>query len=322
MNPTLCVDSLAVDYGSGRRRNRAVDGVSITIEPGQSVGLVGESGSGKSTVAKAIMQLERPSGGSITVDGRQPASTRFRDRAAYWADVQMVFQDPASSLNPRRTIVESVSQPLDAHRRGTIVERRERVAELLQLVGLDAGEHGHRRPHQLSGGQCQRVAIARAMALRPKLLLCDEPVSALDVSIQAQIINLLRELRQREGVSILFISHDLAVVRSIADHVAVMYRGRIVEQAATDDLYDRPSHPYTRLLLESIPGQSRFAAGPDVAGVVGPLPNDGCSFRPRCPNATEACRIQPVLGPAADGSTVACHHPVGLPGLRRPNASA
>jgi oligopeptide/dipeptide ABC transporter ATP-binding protein len=310
LNPTLIVDSIAVDYRVGRRRHRAVDGVSMTIEASQSIGLVGESGSGKSTVAKAIMQLVRPTAGTIELDGHHLGSTRNRDRRSYWSDVQMVFQDPASSLNPRRTAAESVMQPLEAHHRGTPAERRTRVTELFELVGLDPDVHGRRRPHQLSGGQCQRVAIARAMALRPKLLLCDEPVSALDISIQAQIINLLRDLRTSEGVSMLFISHDLAVVRAIADHVAVMYQGRIVEAAPTNRLFADPQHPYTRLLLDSIPGRAATVTEMEHAPPIAGGWNEGCAFSSRCPNVSEVCGTAPALSAFPDASrTVACHHP-------------
>jgi peptide/nickel transport system ATP-binding protein len=319
MNPALVVDSISVDYRSGRHRLRAVDGVSLTIAAGESLGLVGESGSGKSTTAKAIMQLVGLTDGSIVFDGHRVDASRRHERRAFWSDVQMVFQDPASSLNPRRTAAESIAQPLDAHRCGSAIERRQRVAELLELVGLDPDLHGSRRPHELSGGQCQRVAIARAMALRPKILLCDEPVSALDVSIQAQIINLLRDLRDREGVGLLFVSHDLAVVRSVADHVAVMYRGRIVELAPTANLYHGPRHPYTSLLLDSIPGRERASLHHGASTPPAEVSDVGCAFRARCPASAPECAEAPDLVPVGLGHHVACHRaPRGAPGQLAP----
>ncbi len=294
---------------------RAVDGVSLHVARGETLALVGESGCGKSTTARLVLRLIEPTSGTLRFDGEDisalsPAALRrFRRRA------QIIFQDPYASLNPRLRVGQTIIEPMEVHGIGTATERRARMEELLGLVGL-APYHAQRYPHEFSGGQRQRIGIARALSVQPELVVCDEPVSALDVSIQAQVVNLLKDLQSRFGLSYLFIAHDLAVVRHMADRVAVMYLGRIVEVASKQELFAHPRHPYTRALLHAIPH-------PDPArrGKVVPLggdppspinPPSGCRFHTRCAFATELCqREEPVLttGPHA----VACHHTDSLP---------
>ncbi len=270
---------------------RAVDGVSFAVPSGGCFGVVGESGCGKSTLARLILGLHAPSSGDILVDGRRLAGMNRRERARL---IQPVFQDPFSSLNPRRKIVDIVGLPLSAQGVGR-AERERRVVEMLERVGLTA-EMGSRLPAQLSGGQRQRVAIARALILRPRIMVCDEPTSALDVSVQAQILNLLNELRREMGLTLLFISHNLAVVEHICDEVAVMYLGRVVERAATETLFRGPAHPYSRALLESVLTPEPGLGIPDVGlGDSYPDPANvppGCRFHPRCPIAVARCSIE------------------------------
>jgi peptide/nickel transport system ATP-binding protein/oligopeptide transport system ATP-binding protein len=295
--------------GTVRRTVTAVEDVDLTVARGETVGLVGESGCGKSTLARCVAGLERPSHGRVLYDGRDVSDPEVRDKLPRL--VQMIFQDPYSSLNPRRSIGFSVAEGLVAARLGGRAERRERVTELLSQVGL-LPEHAARFPHQFSGGQRQRVAIARALATNPALVVCDEPVSALDVSVQAQVINLLDDLKARLGLSYLFISHDLAVVGHISDRTAVMYLGRIMELAATDELMRRPGHPYTRALLAAapVPDPARRQASR------APLPGDapslfappaGCVFHPRCPEAGPGCAVTvPELLETSPGHFVRC----------------
>jgi peptide/nickel transport system ATP-binding protein len=295
---------------------RAVDGVSFRIAAGQTLGLVGESGCGKSTTGHCIMRGLEPTGGQVILHDPQrgPTDVLQADRATLRqlrCNMQMVFQDPSSSLNPRMTLLQIVSEPLIVNRVARGQEVQDRVAELLKLVGL-LPEHMHRFPHAFSGGQRQRIAVARALALRPKLIIADEPVSALDVSIQAQTLNLLQDLQEQFHLAYLFVSHDLSVVEHISDQVAVMYVGKIVEIAATEALYHHPRHPYTEALLSSVPNPELHAKKERIilAGEV-PSPSQpptGCHFHPRCRYATELCRQQePLLREVAPGHRAACH---------------
>ncbi len=296
---------------------KSVDGVDLTIEAGTTLALVGESGSGKSTLGRLLLRLIEPDAGRILFDGRDIATLDERSLRAFRRHAQIVFQDPYASLNPRMTLGAIIAEPLALHDIVPPARRSDRVAELLTLVGLNP-RAAVRYPHELSGGQRQRVAIARALAVEPKLIVCDEPVSALDVSIRAQVLNLLRDLQRRFGVAYLFISHDLSVVKHIADRVAVMNFGRIVEEAATDDLFATPRHPYTRALLSAIPvpnpkarRQHMLLQG-EAPSVV--HPPSGCRFHPRCPYVVDRCRVeQPPLNPDVARHATACHRAFELP---------
>ena len=298
------------------RHIRAVDGVTFSVKKGETLGLVGESGCGKTTTGRAIMQVYRPTSGSVRFNGKDLAKLNGGQIREMRRHLQMIFQDPYASLNPRMTVSQIVREPIEIHRLvSSTAERRERVPQLLRLVGLEKG-YGRRYPHELSGGQRQRVGIARALAVDPSFIVCDEPVSALDVSVQAQIVNLLEELQDRLGLTYLFIAHDLSVVRHISDRVAVMYLGRIVEITSRESLYEEPLHPYTMALLSAVPipdpaierRRRRIILAGDIQLASRTEPPSGCHFHPRCPFAQDVCRVQdPPLIEVKPKHSVACH---------------
>ena len=313
----LTITDVHVHYPVGRKVLRAVDGVSLDVAAGETLGIVGESGCGKSTLAKAVLGLVKPVQGSVTVDSQNPDGLSGTALLGFRRNVQMVFQDPYASLSPRRTILQSLLEPLEVHQIGN--DRKERIARAeatLDAVGLDRTSLS-RYPHEFSGGQRQRIGIARAVALRPKFIVCDEPVSALDVSIQAQVINLLRDLQDEFGIAYLFVAHDLAVVRQISNRVAVMYLGQVMELATREDLYARPLHPYTHALLSAIPvPDPRAQKQREHIMLSGDLPSPaapptGCVFHTRCFQAQEICASEkPALVEPTTGHHVACHFPI------------
>ncbi|AOB28170.1 MULTISPECIES: ABC transporter ATP-binding protein [Bordetella] len=292
-----------------RQMLRAVDGVSFEIARGETLALVGESGCGKSTVARMLVGLYGLTRGAIQFDG-QPLSTLATPQGKQLRSrLQMIFQDPYASLNPRWRVGRIIAEPLLTHASMAPQQRQERVGELLRQVGLDPADQ-HRYPHQFSGGQRQRISIARALAARPQFLVCDEPTSALDVSVQAQVLNLMKDLQRELGLTYLFISHNLAVVRHVADRVGVMYLGKLVEVAPRDDLFAQPRHPYTRMLLEAIPDLN--GAGRPRTAVAGEVPNPlnpptGCAFHPRCPHANARCKSEAPRALGHGLAVVACH---------------
>jgi len=314
----LRVEDLVVEFPVGRTglKVHAVSGISFDVLPGETLGLVGESGCGKSTTGRAILQLPRPTSGSIRFADQELTTLRGDLMRTVRTNIQMIFQDPISSLNPRRKVREIVLEPLTIWKIGTSEERLAKVRQVLEDVGLDPDVAADRRPHQFSGGQCQRISIARALVLEPKLIICDEPVSALDVSVQAQVLNLLEELKRRYGLTLVFIAHDLAVVKNISDRVGVMYLGKLCELGPADTLYARPAHPYTEILLRSIPVPDpsvRSAVADRIEGEVpSPVfPPSGCRFRTRCPRAQDRCAVEePVVRPIDGGQFVACHYPL------------
>ena len=309
----LKVEDLVVEFPSGRNQKvHAVSGISIDILEGETLGLVGESGCGKSTTGRAILQLPRPTSGSVEFRGVELTQLKAEELRKTRTQLQMIFQDPISSLNPRRKVKDIIAEGLDIW--GLDKADGKAVDDVLDAVGLDPTVVGDRKPHQFSGGQCQRICIARALIMDPKVIICDEPVSALDVSVQAQILNLLEDMKARYGLTLVFIAHDLAVVKNISDRVVVMYLGKVCEVAAPDALYERPAHPYTRILIDSIPepDPTRAVPGTRIAGELpSPVnPPSGCRFRTRCPKATDLCTTdEPEIREVAPGRYVACHHP-------------
>ena len=313
--PLLAVDKLVVEYGLGNRTVHAVSGVSLEVARGETLGLVGESGCGKSTLGRAVLQLRRAKAGRVLFDGEDLTAMEGEPLRRMRRRVQLIFQDPIASLNPRRRIGDIVAEPLVIAGVRDAAERRRRVHEVLAAVGLDPDLVSGRLPHEFSGGQCQRICIARALVLNPEFIVCDEPVSALDVSIRAQILNLLEAMKARFGLTLLFIAHDLAVVKAVSDRVAVMYLGRLCEVGPSDQLFARPAHPYTELLLQAIPvpdpdvrPAESIAAGEPPSPIA---PPSGCRFRTRCPRADQRCSAEiPELREVAPGQFAACHHPL------------
>ncbi len=327
----LVVEDLSVEFGGGRRRKpvQAVTGLSIDIAEGETLGLVGESGCGKSTTGRAILQLQPTVTGRIQFEGVDLASLKRRDIRQLRRHIGTVFQDARSSFNPRRSVAKSLEEPLKVWGITDQAERQRLVANALRGVGVSEHTNLDRRPNQFSGGQCQRLSIARALLTEPRLIICDEVVSALDVSIQAQIINLLLDLKASRGLSLLFISHDLAVVKNVSDRVAVMYMGKLCEIAPADDLYARASHPYTNVLLDAVPEPDpNVVPTPSASGEAGAEavslrePPSGCRFRLRCPFATQLCADEePKVRELDPGHFVACHFPQPRIGSDRSGSS-
>jgi peptide/nickel transport system ATP-binding protein len=313
-NVLVRVEHMVVEFPiAGGGRVHAVSDVSFDLVEGETLGIVGESGCGKSTTARAVIQMPRPTSGNVWFKGTDLTELPAEQLRQVRPDLQMIFQDPISSLNPRRTVRDIIAEGMRVWgSRGTWSE--DRIDELMAAVGIDP-RYGARKPHQFSGGQCQRISIARALVLDPKVIICDEPVSALDVSVQAQILNLLEDMKARYGVSLMFISHDLSVVKNISDRVMVMYMGKVCEVAGSDDLFSRPGHPYTRALMASIPGAHGAPTGADDQMLDGELPSaidppSGCRFRTRCPHSQHVCsEREPEIQGLGGGHFVACHFP-------------
>ncbi|BAL78409.1 ABC transporter ATP-binding protein [Bradyrhizobium cosmicum] len=313
--PLLKVDNLVVEYGLGNKTVHAVSGVSLQVARGETLGLVGESGCGKSTLGRAVLQLRRAKSGLVQFDGEDLTAMQGEALRKMRRRVQLIFQDPIASLNPRRRIGDIVAEPLIIAGIKNAAERKRRVHDVLSAVGLDPDLVAGRLPHEFSGGQCQRICIARSLVLNPEFIVCDEPVSALDVSIRAQILNLLEEMKARFGLTLLFIAHDLAVVKAVSDRVAVMYLGRLCEVGPSEQLFARPAHPYTDLLLKAIPVPDpdvRPAESVAIGEPPSPIaPPSGCRFRTRCPRADQRCSAEiPELREVAPGQFAACHHPL------------
>jgi peptide/nickel transport system ATP-binding protein len=315
VRPALRVERLGVEFDVGGGKLHAVSDVSLQVAENETLGVVGESGCGKSTLARAILQAPPPTTGSVWFHDQDLTRLKDEELRRVRPRLQLLLQDPTSSLNPRQSVWHSVAAPLRTWKRGTRAEQDARVAEVLEQVGIDPNRARHSRPAEYSGGQCQRICLARALALRPEMLVCDEVVSALDVLIQAQILNLLEDIRDLYGLTMVFIGHDLAVVRRVSDRVAIMYLGRVCEIGPTQRVFSHPAHPYTRRLLDSIPrvesaARTRTSAAP-TGEPPSPLnPPSGCRFRTLCPKAQDRCAVDiPELRQTDDGQWVACHFP-------------
>jgi peptide/nickel transport system ATP-binding protein len=314
-DPLLSVENLVVEYPLGGKTVHAVSGVSLQVARGETLGLVGESGCGKSTLGRAVLQLRKPVSGQVLFDGQDLTAMQGDALRRMRRRVQLIFQDPIASLNPRRRIGDIVAEPLVISGVKDPGERRRRVCDVLSAVGLDPALVIDRLPHEFSGGQCQRICIARALVLNPDFVICDEPVSALDVSIRAQILNLLEEMKARYGLTLLFIAHDLAVVKAVSDRVAVMYLGRLCEVGPSAQLFAQPAHPYTALLIEAIPVPDPDVRPAEAVATGEPpspiSPPSGCRFRTRCPRADQRCIDEvPELREVAPEQFAACHHPL------------
>jgi peptide/nickel transport system ATP-binding protein len=308
----LTVEHLVVEYGVAGQRVHAVSDISFDLKRGETLGLVGESGCGKSSLARAVLQLSRPTAGKVVFDGIDLTRQTGERLRQLRRRVQVIFQDPIASLNPRRRVNDIVAEPLVVAGLGDRQERESRVRAVLKAVGLDPDLVARRWPHEFSGGQCQRISIARALVLEPELLICDEPVSALDVSIRAQILNLLEDMKAQYGLTLIFIAHDLAVVKAVSDRVAVMYLGKLCEIGSAEQLFKKPGHPYTALLLAAIPlpdPEAKIAKSIANGEPPSPIaPPSGCRFRTRCPMATDRCAVEePIMRELKPGQFVACH---------------
>lgn len=311
------VEDLVVEFPAGRgRKVHAVSGISIDVAQGETLGLVGESGCGKSTTAKAMIQLPPPTAGTVEFQGTDLTRLSGEELRQTRTDLQIIFQDPISSLNPRRKVGDVVAEPLRVWGPFDEAEQIKKVDAMLEAVGIDPTVARDKHAHEFSGGQCQRISIARALVLEPQVIICDEPVSALDVSVQAQILNLLEDLKEQYQLTLVFIAHDLAVVKNISDRVAVMYLGKMCEVSEANELYENPAHPYTRMLVESSPVPDPFIVIDDMTEVNSELPSpidppSGCRFRTRCELVTEICeRVEPEMRMVGEDHFVACHHPL------------
>ena len=314
-NVVLHIEDLVVEYrAAGNQKVQAVSGISLDLIKGETFAIVGESGCGKSTFAKAVMQIVKPTSGSVVFNGSDLMKSSKEELRQIRPKMQMIFQDPVSSLDPRFTVSRIVKEPLEIWSRGSESEQETKIDELLNSVGLEPTLVRERHAYEFSGGQCQRISIARALALDPEILICDEPVSALDVSVQAQILNLLQDMKDKYGLTMIFISHDLAVVKAVSTRVMVMYLGKICEIGNPSDLYKTPRHHYTSALISAIPvPDPEFSIKVQIIDGYPPSPTDppsGCRFRTRCPAATELCaNEEPQLRDMGGGNFVACHHP-------------